>query len=69
MTTEQTLTQRNREALRLLHEAAQALSDGELDYCRRLHTQAQRTLSPRWWPRLGALVAYRDSLQVEGPGQ
>jgi hypothetical protein len=48
------LTERNRAALKLLHDAAAAISDGELDYARRLQRHAARRLSPGWDWRLAA---------------
>jgi hypothetical protein len=45
----QDLTRRNRAALRLLHEAAQAISDDEPELAERLMRQARRALSS-WWP-------------------
>lgn len=60
-----TLTQRNREALGLLHRAAQALSDDEPAYTGQLQRRAAWVLlRPAFWPvpvtDLSALDAQKE---------
>jgi hypothetical protein len=63
------LPERNRAALKLLFEAAQALSDGERDYAVRLQRQAARHLSPRLGSRLAAVERWRNSLTYSDRSQ
>jgi len=65
------LAEWNRAALKLLLEAAQAISDGELDHARRLQRHASRRLSSRWNWRLAEierLIAFLGGGQPRADG-